>query len=163
GRVGGEVGTALDTFRIPYAVVEVDPDIVETLSTRGIFCVFGDATHERVMHDVFVESASLVILTLPDGRKNELAIRRIRDRNPLVPIVARAHSRADHEALLEAGATEIIQPELEASATLIRLALDYLKLPPERSTVYLERFREALGTGRAPVSGAESTLPEVYE
>ena len=43
GRVGGEIGTALDTFHIPYVVIEMDPDIVETLRARGVRCFYGDA------------------------------------------------------------------------------------------------------------------------
>jgi CPA2 family monovalent cation:H+ antiporter-2 len=122
GRVGSEVGTALDTFRIPYVVIEVDPDIVETLSSRGIFCLFGDGAHERILQEAGVQNASLVVLTLPEGNKNQLVIRGIRRHNPGVPILTRSHSPADQEALLEAGASEIIQPELEASATMIRLS-----------------------------------------
>jgi monovalent cation:H+ antiporter-2, CPA2 family len=163
GRVGGEVGTALDTFHIPYVVIEADPDIVETLRGRGISCLFGDATHERLLQEAGIQTASLIILTLPEGGKNQLVIRRIRGQNPTVPILARARSRTEHELLFEAGASEIIQPELEASATMIRHALDYLKLPTEQSQDYLERFREAVGTARAATLVTRTPLPNVYE
>jgi monovalent cation:H+ antiporter-2, CPA2 family len=163
GRVGSEIGTALDTFHVPYVVIEVDPDIVETLRTRGIFCLFGDATHERILQEANIQSASLVIRTLPEGNKSQLVIREIRRQNPTVPILARAHTRSDHEALLQAGASEIIQPELEASATMIRHALDYLKLPTDQTCAYLERFREALGAAQAVRSVPQAPLPDVYE
>jgi CPA2 family monovalent cation:H+ antiporter-2 len=163
GRVGSEIGTALDTFRVPYVVLEVDPDIVETLRNRGISCLFGDAKHSQLLRGAGLQTASLVILTLPDGNTNQLIIRRIREQNRDVPILTRSNSRIDHEALLEAGASEIIQPELEASATMIRHALDYLKLPREQTSVYLERFREALETAQAGVSATASPLPSVHE
>ncbi len=163
GRVGSEIGTALDTFRAPYVVIEVDPDIVETLRTRGIFCLFGDATHERILQQANTQSASLVFLTLPEGNKNQVVIRNIRRQNSTVRILARAQTRSDHEALLQAGASEIIQPELEASATMIRHALDYLKLPADQTSPYLERFREAVGAAQAVPSVAQAPLPNVYE
>jgi K+:H+ antiporter len=163
GRVGSEMGTALDTFRIPYVVIEVDPDIVETLSSRGIFCLFGDAAHERILQEAGVQNASLVVLTLPDGNKNQLAIRGIRRHNPGVPILTRSHSPADQEALLEAGASEIIQPELEASATMIRHSLGYLRLPADQASAYLERFHEAVGSGQVSAGVAPTQLPDVYE
>jgi len=131
--------------------------------TRGIFCLFGDATHERILQEANIQSASLVIRTLPEGNKSQLVIREIRRQNPTVPILARAHTRSDHEALLQAGASEIIQPELEASATMIRHALDYLKLPTDQTSAYLERFREALGAAQAVPSVAQAPLPDVYE
>lgn len=164
GRVGIEVGTALDTFHVPYVVLEVDPDIVETLRDRGIACLFGDATHERLLEEADIQTASLIVLTLPEGNKNQVVIRRIRGHNPTVPILARAHSRTDLEALLEAGASEIIQPELEASATLIQHVFDYLNLPADQASNYLDRFREAIGTARGAVTTAPTPpLPNVYE
>ena len=163
GRVGSEVGTALDTFHVPYVVIEVDPDIVETLRSRGILCLFGDATHERILQEANAESASLIILTLPEGSKNQLVIRNLRRLNPSVGILTRSHSRTDHEGLLEAGASESIQPELEASATMIRHALDYLKLPADQTPAYLRRFREAVGAAQIVPSVAQMPLPDVYE
>jgi len=163
GRVGSEIGTALDTFHVQYAVIEVDPDIVETLRARGLFCLFGDATHDRILQEANIQSASLVVLTLPEGKKNQLVIRNIRRQNPSVPILTRSHSRTDHEGLLQAGASEIIQPELEASATMIRHALDYLKLPADQTFAYLQRFREAVGAAQEVRLDTQAPLPEVYE
>jgi CPA2 family monovalent cation:H+ antiporter-2 len=157
------VGTALDTFHVPYVVIEVDPDIVETLRSRGTLALFGDATHERILQEASVSRASLAVLTLPEGDRNRLATRNIRRQNPSLPILARSHSRAEHDALLEAGASEIIQPELEASATTIRHALRYLKLPPEQAGAYLERFRSALETARVRVPEPSTALPDIFE
>src|SRR4029450_12707786 len=91
------------------------------------------------------------------------------------PILARTHDRAHHETLRQAGATEVIQPELEAAGTLIRHALRRLALPRERVLSYLEHLRGALeGTGGAlpgfamsdptprPEAGGER-LPELRE
>ncbi|MBS1851614.1 MAG: cation:proton antiporter [Acidobacteria bacterium] len=163
GRVGSEVGTALETFGVPYLVIEVDPDIVETLRGRGISCLFGDATHERILEEAGLERASLVVLTMPEGDKNHVVVQRIRHLNSGVPILTRAHSSSNQEALLEAGASEVVQPELEASATMILRALGYLKLPSEQSLAYLERFRKALGTGQVGADGTKMPLPEVFE
>ncbi len=162
GRVGSEVGTALDTFRLPYVVIEVDPDIVETLRARGLSCLFGNPTHPNILQEANLQSASLVILTLPEGSQSQVVIQNIRRQNSAVPILARAHTRKDHEALLQAGASEIIQPELETSATMIRDALRYLKLPADQASAYLERFRTAVAAGQT-IPSAGQALPEVQE
>ena len=49
----------------------------------------------------------------------------------------------EEERLARAGATEVIQPELEAAATLIRHALRGLALPQPTVLDYLARFRAA--------------------
>ncbi len=43
GRVGSAIGEALETFAVPYLVIERDLDIVKSLRTRGVPCLFGDA------------------------------------------------------------------------------------------------------------------------
>ena len=162
GRVGSEVGTALDTFQVRYVVIEVDPDIVETLRARGVSCLFGNPIHSHILEQANVQSASLVILTLPEGSQSRIVIQNIRQQNSAVPILARAHTRTDYDALLQAGASEIIQPELETSATMIRDALGYLKLPADQASAYLDRFRTAVTAGQT-VSSAVQALPEVQE
>jgi len=163
GRMGSEVGTALDTFGIPYVVIDMDPDIVETLRARGVRCFYGDLSHEHILEEAHTADAALVILTVPDAEKNEFIIRGVRRMNLNVPIVTRSQARADQEHLMQAGASRVIQPELEASATMIHYSLEYLSLPPDEAHSYLERFREALGTAHTPASTDRSALPAVLE
>jgi len=159
GRVGSAIGTALETFGTPFVVIEADPDIVRALRSRGVPCLFGDAAHTRLLEEARIDKASLVIMTVPEPDRAQLAIRAVRRVNPNVPILGRAHRALDLEALHKAGASEVIQPELEASATLIRRALNYLKLPEDRTAAYLEGFREALTQGKPSLSSVP--YPEV--
>jgi len=109
-----------------------------------------------------VARAPLVIVALPEIERARLAVAAVRALRPDVPLLARAHGRAEAEALRAKGATEIIQPELEASATLIRHALAALGLPKDRTIAYLERYRSAME--RADAGGvAAVALPEVHE
>ena len=163
GRVGSEVGTALDTFNIPYLAVEVDPDVVDTLLDRGTASLFGDATHERILEEAGISRASLAVLTLPEGDKNRLVAHNIRLQNPNIPILARSASRDERDALVDAGASEVIQPELEASATTIGHALRYLQLPAEKISAYMSRFRSAMEKGQLSAHPATTPLPEVHE
>jgi len=163
GRVGSAVGAALETFGIPYLVLERDPDIIAGLRARGVPCLFGDAAGRRTLATAGVSAAALVIVALPEIDRARLAVRHARDINAGVPILARAHETAGGEGLARAGASEVIQPELEAAATLIRHALERLALPQERVLAYLERFRAAMemAAGAEPVT--TDALPRVSE
>lgn len=163
GRVGSVVGEALETFRVPYAVIELDPDIARGLRARGIHCLFGDAVHRQLLLRAGVDRAALVVVTLPEIDRARLAVQRVRGLNPDVPILARAHGRAEAERLRGVGATEVIQPELEASATLVRHALKHLALPKDEALAYLERFRDAMESARLGPRGDAQDLPEVRE
>jgi CPA2 family monovalent cation:H+ antiporter-2 len=163
GRVGSAVGEALETFAIRYIVIETDPDIVKGLHARGVPCLYGDAAHDKILEEAGGQRAALVVLTIPEGERARLAIHHLRAMNPQVPILARTHERRGHEGLREAGATEVVQPELEAAATLIRHALRLLLLPQDRILAYLDRFHEAMREAQGAGTPEEDALPQVRE
>ncbi len=161
GRVGGAIGAALETFGVQYVVVEIDPDISSMLRTRSVPSVFGNAAHSEILDRAGAGNASLVIVTLPDPDLARLAIMNARRMNLNVPILARAHRRSDHEVLFRAGATEIIQPEMEASATMIRHASNYLNLPDEQIRAYLRGFRKAMKSIEGKPTISRFVFPDV--
>lgn len=163
GRVGSAIGEALETFAVPYVVIERDPDVVKGLRTRGVRCLFGDAASRAMLEAAGAPAASLVIVALPDIARARLAVRYAREVNETVAILARAHDVANGEGLVRAGASEVIQPELEAAATLIRHALKRLALPEERVLAYLGRFRDAMEMGGRRDRPAPEALPQVAE
>jgi CPA2 family monovalent cation:H+ antiporter-2 len=163
GRVGSAIAEALETFGVPYVAIEVDPDIVAGLRRRGIPGIFGDAATSHVLAVAGVARAPLVVVALPDIERAHLAVHAVRGLNPDVPVIARAHAAAARDQLLEAGATEVIQPELEAASTMIRHALRRLALPRERVLAYLDRFRAAMDAAPAGGPPADAALPELRE
>lgn len=160
GRVGSAVAEAFETFDRPYVAIETDPDIVKGLRARGIPCLFGDASHRATLERAGAAHAALAVVALPEAERVHLAVRHLRDINPRVAILARAHDPNAVDRLRDAGASEVIQPELEAASTLIRHALRRLALPREAVLDYLERFRGAMDTaGQVP----PEELPGVRE
>ena len=128
GRIGAPVGAALDAFRVPYVVVDLDPEVVKAARQRGVRCLFGDTAWLPVLQAAHAERARLVVVALPESERAWLSVRNIRSMNPQVSILARAHRESDAEALRLAGATEVVQPEVEAAAALIRQGLARLGL-----------------------------------
>jgi monovalent cation:H+ antiporter-2, CPA2 family len=161
GRVGSAVAEALDTFHVRWLAIENDPDVVKGLRERGIPSLFGDAAQPRLLDQAGAARAALVVVALPETDRVRLAVRNLRSLNPTVPILARTHDRSHHEPLRRAGATEVIQPELEAASTLIRHALRRLELPRARVLAYLEQYREAMDLGGTLT--VEGGLPRLRE
>ena len=162
GRVGSEVAEALETFQTPYVAIDADPDLVRTVRRRGVQCLFGDASSEHILDAARVDEAALVVVAVPQVERAYLAVRYIRRRNPEAPVLARAHNYADRDRLVSAGATEVIQPEVEAASTLIRHALRRLELPRDRVLAYLERFRLAMDDARTGAPPGEA-LPQIAD
>jgi monovalent cation:H+ antiporter-2, CPA2 family len=164
GRVGSAIGSALETFGVRYLAVEINPDVLETLQERSISSIFGNCAHSHIIERAGIRRASLLIITVPDGECARLAIVNTRKMNQKLPIMARVHRQEEYQFLMEAGATEIIQPELEASATFIRHACGhYLMLSDSQIREYLRSFRYAMDSASRTAAWPQQTVPEVWE
>ena len=146
GRVGSVVGASLDAFDVPYSVIEMNPDLVAELRRRGTPAIFGDASNRSILNEAHGGEVSLAVVTSPHRDRTVLIVEGIRASNPACKILARAEHRADEEAIRSAGADDVIQPESEAAATLVRRALDYLNVPQDRTSAYLDSVRSAIST-----------------
>jgi len=148
GRVGNSLGNALEAFNLPYVVIDRNPDTFRRLQVRGTPCLYGDASHRELLMKARAAEASLIIVALAEIESAALAIGRIRDLNPKVPILARAHGSAEAERLGAFGVTEIIQPDVETPATLIRHALAWFGIPKDRILAYVEQYRQSMDRSR---------------
>jgi CPA2 family monovalent cation:H+ antiporter-2 len=154
GRLGSAIGLALEAVNVRFMVIERDPDVVAAVKSRNVPCLFGDATHPHLLTHAGVANASVVIMTVPESDAAAFAVRNIRKINPTVPIVARAYRPDDIPTLQAAGANEIVQPESVASARMLELAFEILKVPDDRAAAYLEKFE--------PVPVSASPGPPVF-
>ena len=146
GRVGSSLERALEAFSLPYVVIDRNPDIIRRLQARRTACLYGDASHRELLMKAGAADASLIIVALPEIETAALTVSRIHALNPKVPILARAHGLAEGKRLGVLGATEVIQPEVEASATLIRHTLTWFGVPKDRILDYVERYRQSMET-----------------
>ncbi len=141
GRVGQEVAQALEAFGIPYAVVDLDPGALQVARGKAVTVVFGDVGSPRALRRAGVQRARLVVVAIPDAGAAFRCVREVRNLAPQVPILARVHHAASRALLLEAGATEVVQPEVEAALTMVRHSLDWLGVSHEAGRAYLKRAR----------------------
>jgi len=141
GRVGREVAAALDAFHIPYTVVDLDPEATREARTRSASAIFGDAGKESILHHAGADRARLAVVAIPEfeaARRCVIALRAIRQD---LPILVRVHQQHQHAALSEAGATEVIQPEVEAALTIVRHSLDLLGVDHRLARRHMEGAR----------------------
>jgi CPA2 family monovalent cation:H+ antiporter-2 len=162
GRVGSAVGEALETFRIPYFVLETDPDVVKELRRRGIPAAFGDGAQPPLLTIARAATARLAVIAIPDGERAQRAVSALKSINPRLAVLARAHDARIAEQLDRRGASRVIRPELEGAAAMIRSAQTELALPGERIGADLDSFRGAMERpGTQTV--ADANLPHVHE
>ena len=132
GRVGGNVARMLKELNIPYLVIDLDPAIISNLRSKGIPCIYGDAGNLEVLSRAGLKDAILLLITMPDPTATRLALDHALRINPELDVVARVHTDFELNFLRDRGASELVQPELEASIELVRLVLCRLGLPESR-------------------------------
>lgn len=129
GRIGRNLGQVLEAFQLPFLVIELNAGIIEDLAVRGIPHIYGDAMNKLVLEKAQLNTASVLVLTMPDPLSAEAVAAYARGCNPQIKIVARAHRTDDIRLFRAAGANAVVQPEFEASIEITRLVLHGLDRP----------------------------------
>ena len=163
GPLGSAVGEALETFKIPFLVIETDPDTIRGLASRGVPSLYGDAQQERILEHAGLPRAAALIVTLAEADATYGIVRAARSLHREIPILVRAGSPEEQQRLRAAGATGVVQPRLEGATYLIQETLARLGLPAARADAYLSRFRQAMDLPVRQVPPGPDVLPEVRE
>lgn len=129
GRVGRLVSDMLATHGKPYVAIDSDADNVRAAQARGIKAVFGDAGRADALHKLGAGHATAVILTMDEPIAAKRLVRKLRERYPSLPIIARARDVSHAAALYRAGATHAVPETLESSLQLSEAVLVDLGVP----------------------------------
>ena len=139
GRCGQNLAQLLDTEKIPYVALDLDPQRTREAAAAGSSVVFGDAARKETLVAAGIHRASTIAITYADRASAIHVIHTVRALAPALPIVVRARDDGDLEALLAAGATEVIPEVVEGSLMLASHALALAGVPLHR---VLRRVRE---------------------
>jgi CPA2 family monovalent cation:H+ antiporter-2 len=169
GRVGQLVAAMLETHGQPYLAVDSDPDEVARLRHAGRTVVYGDARRPELLHQLGLDSARAVVLTIDAAHALESLVRLIREAHPDLSVVVRARD-ADHAShLYGMGVSEAVPETVESSLQLAEAVLVDLGVPmgPVIASIHAKRaqLREQIQAGdidhvRASLRGrARAVIP----
>lgn len=132
GRSGQNLARLLETERIPYMALDLDPDRVRQAAAAGQSVVFGDAAKLRSLMAAGLARASAVVVSYHDTASALKILRLAREHAPKVPVVVRTIDDTDLELLRNAGATEVVPEAIEGSLMLASHALALVGVPMRR-------------------------------
>ena len=141
GRFGQVVVRVLRGLGIRATVIDHDPEQIETVRRFGFKAYYGDATRMDLLESAGIRQAKLLLVAIDDAEAAMRMVKRVRQRFPNVPLIARAHGRTDAYEYAELGVAsvrEIFGSSLDAAARLL-VALGYETAAAQR---IVERFRE---------------------
>jgi len=160
GRVGQTLGRFLIQESIPYCAIDDDPTRVSEAREAGENVIFGDARQHKLLLSAGLEGANQLILTFDDPEQSLEIIKHVRPHHDNLQILVRTRDNAQLEALMRAGANEVIPEVLEASLMLVSQTLLNLGVSEERVRTRLRQTRQAHYRQLHAFYGGESNFEE---
>jgi monovalent cation:H+ antiporter-2, CPA2 family len=129
GRTGQNLVTLLAEQKTPVLAVEQSEATIQKLRDRQIPYLYGNAVSIPVLTKAGLERAKAMVIALPDSMSTRLCLKHALEISPGLDIVVRANRFKDIELLYQLGATEVVQPEFEASLEMANHLLTKIGVP----------------------------------
>lgn len=138
GRMGQAIAAEFRARKVPFVVVENNPEQISRLVAEKALVVEGDATEEKALREAGVEKAKGLIAVAPTDADNTFITLTAKGINPNIFVVARSIKTEDEPKLRRAGADRVMSPYIMggkrmAWAVLRPAVVDFLE-----SAVYSE-------------------------
>lgn len=109
GRMGNLIGRLLRANGIKTTVLELNPDVVDSVRKLGLEAYYGDASRLDLLHAAGAEKARLLVLAIDNPEKTLEIAETVKKHFPHLPILARATGRKDAYALVNLGLPHVFR------------------------------------------------------
>jgi voltage-gated potassium channel len=123
GRVGRQIAKDLQAARVPFVVIDDNPEVREYAEETGVLLIEGRGSDDETLLEAGIERARAVIACVDSDAENIFATLTARELRPDIPIVARAAVESSERKLIRAGANEVVSPYKASGRTMANLAL----------------------------------------
>lgn len=141
--MGGEIIKYLKRERIPFLVVDIDPDVAKNLVIEKVHVLFGDIGDPEVLEFLDLQKAKLVISTTDSQEDNLILVTELRRKRSRAGVIIRATEAVEAEELYAAGADYVILPDVVSGDFVTQIlrnhwpSMDFLK---DRSKIELNKL-----------------------
>jgi len=138
---GQNVANAARSAKIPYVIIELDPDIIHKAVENNEPIIFGDATSEVILKHVRIQYSRVVVIAISDPDTTKKIISRVRDFTDGPYVIVRTRYIKEIEDNLRLGADEVIPEEFETSIEIFTRVLRKYLIPHDEIEIFINRFR----------------------
>jgi CPA2 family monovalent cation:H+ antiporter-2 len=131
GRIGSYIGRSLMLANIPYIAIDYNLYQVEKAKKQGANIIYGDPTDIDILDYAQVDEANIIILAVPERSAQEAIVLNARKLNRDIFVISRVHLQSDQIRMKDMGANLVVQPEFEASLSIIKKIYLWHKLDKE--------------------------------
>lgn len=144
-RIGYTLLKSFKKLKKKLLVIDYDPDVIKTLTDKGIPNIYRDANDEEFLEDLTFDKVDMVVSTIPTEETNHAIIKALRAQNERSIIICVSHSIDEAMRLYEAGATYILLPHFlggtHASALIEEHNFDLKKFIKEK-TAHMKHLKQ---------------------
>jgi CPA2 family monovalent cation:H+ antiporter-2 len=141
GRVGAVLSDVLGRRGYRYLVVDQDRRLVERLRDRGVPALYGDAANPAILSHAHLDTARILIVTIPDPLATRRIVECARQANPRLDIIVRTDSEAERAYLHAHGVGEAVYGPWETALELTRRTLHRFGLSAQEARSIIQRLR----------------------
>ncbi len=142
GRIGQGVARFMEEQGVPFVALDLEPDRVREAHTAGERVYYGDSADRDVLEAVGIEQARLLVITYHDVPLAVRILAHVRSIRRDLPVMVRTRDERHVAQLRDAGATEVVSDQQEASLMIAIHALLLLDVPTARVVRRLREQRE---------------------
>ena len=143
GLSGRNLAQAAKTAKIPYLIIEMNPETVRKEKKAGEPITFGDASFEAVLRHGGIEEARVMVVAISDPAATRKITAVARKLNQRLHIVVRTRFFQEMAPLHDLGANEVIPEEYETSVEIFVRVLSKYLVPKDE----IERFTAETRSG----------------
>jgi voltage-gated potassium channel len=152
GRIGRIIAGEFERQRIPFVIIERDPDRVHAAIEAGYLAVEADASSEQVLKRVRIGEARGLIAAVGSDAENVYAVLSARLMRPDLFIIGRAETEDAKTKLTRAGADRVVSPYqiggLQLAQTALRPAVvDFVQIATSSENLELNIEQVTIGGG----------------
>jgi len=141
GLNGRNLTKAAISARIPYVIIETNPETVRKEKKEGKNILYGDATHIPVLEHASIEKARVAVVAISDYVATRQITRQIKELNPYLHLIVRTRFVSEIEPLRELGADEVIPEEYETAVEIFIRVLNHYLVPQQDIDRFLNEVR----------------------
>ena len=124
GKFGREVAAELAGEKLPFVMIDADPEHCDCAGDESLLFVKGNAEEDEILRAAGVERAAGLVCVLPSDEANVFVVLSARQLNPSLKIVTQATEQQTVRKLTKVGADNVVSPY---RSTGRRLAVSLLR------------------------------------
>lgn len=142
GLNGRNLARVLKETKIPYTILELNPDTVRKMKKKGEPIYYGDGTSQEILHKLGIKRAKVLVIAISEPASTRNIVQIAKAENPRIHIIVRTRFVTEMEELKKLGADEVIPEEFETSLEIFARVLHHFGVPRNNILQMIEKIRQ---------------------